>query len=137
MVDELAVRRRARRSSSACYLFYVVFAGEHQLTRPLTLGIEGGKEALAVFSHQEEAQTFLQSFEPAGEGWRVKEASVGEIILLLYDPSCDAHAVALDPLPQILNDGLLALVTLERRRFVRWSASRECSRTLPGGWVER
>src|SRR3712207_3111604 len=114
MVDDLAVRRRSRRSSSTCHLFYGVFAGEHQLTRPLTLGLEGGKEALAVFSHEEEAEMFLQSFGTTGEGWRVRETSVGEVILLLYGPSCGAHTVALDPLPQMLADGILALVTLER-----------------------
>ena len=86
---------------------------------------------MAVFSHEEEAQMFLQSLEPTGEGWRVKETSVGDIILLLYGPSCEAHAVALDPLPQMLDDGFLALVTLERRRFVGWAMSRERSRRRP------
>jgi hypothetical protein len=36
MVDVLAVRRRSRRGSPLCRVFWVIFAGEHRLTRPLS-----------------------------------------------------------------------------------------------------
>jgi hypothetical protein len=131
MVDVLAVRRRSRRGSPPCRVFWVIFAGEHQLTRPLTLGLEGDKEALAVFSYKEEAEIFLRSFGPAEEGWRVRVTSPGEVVSLLYGPCCDAHAVVLDPLPRMPADGLLGLVALDRRRFVEWITGRDQGPMLP------
>jgi len=112
-------------------VFWVAFAGERLLTRPLTLSLEDGKEALAVFSHQEEAEMLLRWFETAGDGWQARETALGEVILLLYGPYCRAYAVVLDPLPQMLTDGFLDLVALERRRFVEWAASRERDPTVP------
>jgi hypothetical protein len=132
MVDVLAVRRRSRRGSPPCRVFWVIFAGEHRLTRPLTLGLEGDKEALAVFSYKEEAEMFLRSFGPAQEGWRVRETSAGEVVSLLYGPCYGAKAVALDPLPRMPADGFLGLVALERRRFVGWVTDREQNPMPPG-----
>jgi hypothetical protein len=131
MVDELAARRRLRRSSCACHVFYVLFASEHLLIHPLTLELEGGKEALAVFSHKEEGEMFLRSFETAGEGWHIRETSAGEVVSLLYGPCFGAKSVALDPLPQMLGEGFLRLVALERSRFVEWVTARERGPTLP------
>ena len=131
MIDNLAERRRLRRSSSACHVFYVVFASERRLTHPLTLDLEGGREALAVFSHKEEAEMFLRSSETAGEGWHIRETSAGEVVSLLYGPCCGAKSVALDPLPQLLAEGFLGLVALERSRFVEWVTVRAQRPTLP------
>jgi predicted DCC family thiol-disulfide oxidoreductase YuxK len=131
MVDELAVRRRLRRGSSPRQAFWVAFAGAHLLTRPLTVSIEKGKEALAVFSHREEAEMFLWWFETAGRVWQAREIPLREVVLMLYGPYRRVHAVVLDPLPQMLTDGTLDLVALERRRFVRWATSRERDPTLP------
>jgi hypothetical protein len=130
MVDVLAVRRRLRGASSACRVFWVVFAGERRLTQPLTMSLGRGNEALAVFSHEEEAEMFLRSLGLAGEGWRARETSAGEAVSLLYGPCCGAKSVVLDPLPQMLDDGLLGLVALDRRRFVRWATVRNRSRGL-------
>ena len=118
-MDVLAVRRRLRGASSACRVFWVVFAGERWPTQPLTVSLGRGKEALALFSHEEEAQMFLRSL-----------GSAGEAISLLYGPCCGAKSVVLDPLPQMLDDGLLGLVTLDWRRFVGWATVRNRSRGL-------
>jgi hypothetical protein len=119
-----------RRSSSPCHVFYVVFASEHQLTSHLTLELEWGKEALAIFSHKEEAEMFLRSCETAGECWHIRETSAGEVVSLLYGPCCGAKSVALDPLPQMLADRLLGLVALERSRFVEWVTVRQQGPTV-------
>ena len=131
MVDVFAARRRSSPGPSLCRVFWAVFAGERWLTRPLTLGLEGGKEALAVFSHQEEAKMFLRSLGLAGEGCHVRQTSAGEVVSLLYGPCCGAKTVVLDPLPQMLADGFLGLVTLDRQRFVGWATGRERGPMLP------
>jgi hypothetical protein len=129
MVDVLAERRRSRHASPGS-MFWVVFADECRLTCPLTLGLEGGKEALAVFSHQEEADMLLRWFGTAGEGWHIRQTSAGEVVSLLYGPCCGANTVALDPSPQMLADSFLSTVALERGRFVRWVTSRKLSPPL-------
>lgn len=128
MVDILVARRKSHHSSPPGHVFWIIFAGERRLTRPLTLSLGRGKEALAVFSNEEEAEILLRSFATAGEGWRVRQTSAGEVISLLYGPCCAAKAVTLDPLPQLLADGFLSLVALERRRSVRWVMSRKWAR---------
>ena len=129
MVDVLAERRRSRHASPGS-MFWVVFADECRLTCPLTLGLEGGKEALAVFRHQEEADMLLRWFGTAGEGWHIRQTSAGEVVSLLYGPCCGANTVALDPSPQMLADGFISTVALQRGRFVRWVTSRKLSPPL-------
>ena len=131
MVDDLAVRRRKCHAASPGSVFWVVFADECRLMRPLTLGLEGGEEALAVFGHQEEADMFLRWFGTAEEGWRIRETSAGEVVSLLYGPCRGAKSVALDPFPQVLADGFLSLVALERGRFVQWVTSRQWAPVMP------
>jgi hypothetical protein len=130
MVDVLTERRRSRHAASPGSMFWVVFADECRLTCPLTLGLEGGKEALAVFSHQEEADMLLRWFGTAGEGWHIRQTSAGEVVSLLYGPCCGANTVALDPSPQMLADSFISTVALERGRFVRWVTSRKLSPPL-------
>jgi len=130
MVDVLTERRRSRHAASPGSVFWVVFADECRLTCPLTLGLEGGKEALAVFSHQEEADMLLRWFGTAGEGWHIRQTSAGEVVSLLYGPCCGANTVALDPSPQMLADSFISTVALERGRFVRWVTSRKLSPPL-------
>jgi hypothetical protein len=126
MVDVLAERRRSRHASPGS-MFWVVFADECRLTCPLTLSLEGGKEALAVFSHQEEADMLLRWFGTVGEGWRIRQTSAGEVVSLLYGPCCGANTVALDPLPEMLADSFISSVALQRGRFFRWVTSRKLS----------
>ena len=117
MAEGVAVgwwRRDERPPGSA---FWLIFAEEHQLTRPLTVGLPGGGEALAVFSSEGEAEMFLR-LGMAEDGWRMREISAGEVISLLYGPCSEARSVALDPFPEMLADGLVGLVTLDRRRFL-------------------
>jgi hypothetical protein len=80
----------------------------------------GGGELLAVFGHEEEAGMFLWSLGPraAGDGWRVGETRCGELASVLCGPCKGARGVALDPLPEMLEDGTAALLGVERERFL-------------------
>jgi hypothetical protein len=131
MLDVLAARRRSHYAASAGCVFWVVFADGCRPRHPLTLRLEGGKVALAVFSHEEEADMFLRSLGALGKGWRIRETLAKEIISLLYGPCCDAKAVALDPLPKALVSGSLSLTALERGRFLRWVTRERQPRVLP------
>jgi len=124
MAEGVAVelrRRDERRPGSA---FWLIFADEHQLTHPVTVALPGSGEALAVFSSEGEAEMFLL-LGMQGEGWRVRETSAGEVISLLYGPYLEARSVALDPFPEMLADGLVGLVSLDRARFLERVARRD------------
>jgi hypothetical protein len=51
-------------------------------------------------------------------GWRARESCAGELVSVLLGPCADVEGVALDPLPQMLEDGTLGLVEVGRKRFV-------------------
>lgn len=98
-------------------------------TRVLTVPREAG-EVLPVFSHEEEAELFLWFAQP-GKGWRARESSRGELGLVLRGPCALVEGVALDPLPEMLEDGTLALVWEARKHFLEWVLAQEW-RTVPG-----
>jgi hypothetical protein len=72
---------------------------------------------LPVFSHEEEAEMFLR-LGGAGEGWRVSESGTGELVSALYGPCAGVKEVALDPLPTIVAERTVGLMSLDRKRFV-------------------
>src|SRR5918997_1408550 len=78
-----------------------------------------GTNVLPVFSFREEAEMFL-GLGHDSDGWRVKETACGELISVLYGPCREVEHVALDPVP-----GLVELVSLDRRAFVRALLERE------------
>ena len=73
---------------------------------------------LSVFGHEEEAELYLW-FAELGEEWHVRESRCGELLSVLCGPCADVNRVALDPLPQMIEDGTLALLYWGRREFVR------------------
>ena len=103
--------------------------GQRMGTRPLWLiaeqrcnGLEVftiGTDVLPVFSFEEEAQMFL-GLGHAIDGWQVRETTYGELISVLYGPCREVEHVALDPVP-----GLVELVSLDRRAFIRALLERE------------
>ncbi len=101
--------------------FWVVLLEESGLTLlPLRGALPCGREALALFSGEEEARMFCSLREAAAEADpHLRETSVGEVISLFYCPLTAARHVALDPLPGILGSRLLGLITLDRERFAR------------------
>ncbi len=78
---------------------------------------EDGGETLPVFGYEEEADMFLW-LEVSSHGWRTRESSAGELISVLYGPCKGVEKVVLDPLPQLLAEKTVGLVSMERERFV-------------------
>jgi hypothetical protein len=94
-----------------------------------TLTVEcGGHEALAVFSHEEEAELFLY-LGKIGDGWRVRESSAGEVVSLLFGPYAGVGSVALDPSP-LMAPEMINLVRVGRDRFVNLIAVPGEERTI-------
>jgi len=72
----------------------------------LTIQLGGGAEALAVFDSEEQARVFLDSrFGAAGEGWRARQTWPGELASVLLGPCSAVKRVALDPLPEAVEEG--------------------------------
>jgi hypothetical protein len=78
----------------------------------------GTSKVLPVFSFEEEAEMFLHLGGYDGYGWRTRESCAGELVSVLLGPCADVDGVALDPLPEMLEDGAIGLVEVGRRRFV-------------------
>jgi hypothetical protein len=106
----------ARRTSTIDALWVVLEGGTRGL--PLTLYLPDGREAMALFSGEEEARMFCHFCEE-GASSNIRQTTAGEVLSLLYCPWCAAKHVALDPFPEILGDRLVGLLTLDRARFAR------------------
>ena len=89
----------------------------------------GTSKVLPVFSFEEEAEMFLHFGGYDSSGWRARESSVGELVSVLCGPCADVEDVALDPLPEMLEDATIDLVGVGRRRFVRRLLAREEGQT--------
>jgi hypothetical protein len=87
----------------------------------------GLSKVLPVFSFEEEAEMFLHLGGYADSGWRARESSAGELVSVLCGPCADVEGVALDPLPEMLEDGTIGLVEVGRRRFVGQLLEREAN----------
>ncbi|MCA1717375.1 MAG: hypothetical protein LC781_11270 [Actinobacteria bacterium] len=87
----------------------------------LTIDLDGQK-AIPLFSFREEAEMFTQ-FE-AWDGWWVRETSAEELVSLLFGPYSHVEMMALDPLPQICDEGMIHLVSVSRKDFTRTLAQK-------------
>ena len=96
--------------------YWLIAKTRHDRVEVLTIE-RGSEELLPVFSHEEEAESFLR-LGGVGDGWRVRQSGAGEIISVLYGPCADVGSVALDPLPEMLAEEAVGLVSLSRERFV-------------------
>lgn len=105
---------------------------ENSLTEVLAFVPAGGEETLPVFSFEEEAELFLRCEAPEG-GWTVRETMPGELISVLYGPCSGVKTVALDPLPEVLDEGMMNLISLSRTRFLDTLLDRE----RPSGFTPR
>jgi hypothetical protein len=120
-----AIERRLRQRPVLSY--WLIAKNENGRIEVLTALLADGKEALPVFSYEQEAELYLKLRE-AGSGWRVRESTAGELISVLCGPCAGAKGVALDPLPEMVTEGTLGLVNLSRKRFVNLVLSRGSSR---------
>jgi hypothetical protein len=113
---------RARRTSTV-QAFWVVLEGG-TWTAPFTVSLPEGKEAIALFSAEEEARMFCHLSKQGAKG-SIRQTTTGRVLSLLYGPWAVARHVALDPLPEILGGGLLGLLALGREHFAQ---------SFAGGW---
>jgi hypothetical protein len=108
-VTQVEINRTAegppRRPSGPTYWLITTSQNEHR--EVLTLDHDG-EEMLPVFSHEEEAETFLR-LGGMGYGWRVGKSSAHELVSVLYGPCAGVREVALDPLPEMVAEGSLEL----------------------------
>ena len=126
----------ARRTGTV-HAFWVVLEGGDWLA-PLTVLLPEGKEAMALFSGEEEAKMFCH-FRQEAEGASantVRQTTAGEVISLLYCPWCATKHVALDPFPEILANRLLGLLTLDRAGFARRFAGLGSEPMVRAAWGE-
>src|SRR5215204_6804632 len=112
---ERASGRAPGRPHSSVY--WLIGRHENGSLEVLTSGLSGGEEALPVFSHEEEAEMFLW-LGGLGEGWHARESAAGELTSILYALCSGVQKVALDPLPKMLDEKTVGLVSLERERFL-------------------
>lgn len=82
-----------------------------------TVGLEAGREAMPVFSSEEEAEMFLW-LQTTEDGWTVRETSPGQLTSVLYGPCADAEKVMLDPLSEIGAGEQVGLVSIDRESFL-------------------
>lgn len=96
---------------------WLVVRESHEGIEPLCLRA-GSAGLLAVFSFEEEAGMFLRLGGYGSSGWRARESRTGELVSVLCGPCAHTDGVALDPLPGMLEEGTLGLVSVGRRRFL-------------------
>jgi hypothetical protein len=99
------------------YAFWVVLEGG-TWTTPFRVNLPEGREAIALFSSEEEAMMFGH-FSKHGAKGSVRETTAGEVLSLLYGPWSVARHVALDPFPEVLGSRLSGLLTLDREGFAQ------------------
>jgi hypothetical protein len=99
------------------YAFWVVLEGS-TWTLPLMVSLPDGREAIALFSGEQEAMMF-RHFSKEEANSSILETSAGEVLSLLYGPRSVAGHVALDPFREVLGLRFLELLTLSRERFAQ------------------
>jgi hypothetical protein len=90
----------------------------------------GVERVLPVFSFEEEAELFLRLGGYDGH-WRARKSCADELVSVLCGSCKGVKSVALDPLPEMLEDGTLALVGVGRQRFLKQILVREKRTTAP------
>jgi hypothetical protein len=120
---ELVSGRTPGRASGRAY--WLLAKNENGRLEFLATDLAGEDEAMPVFSHEEEAQMFLGLWEEGCDGWRARQSTAGELISVLYGPCARVKRVALDPLPEMVLERTLGLVSLSRKRFVDLVLTRE------------
>ena len=109
--------------------WWIISRCERGRMQVLTITREGG-DMLPVFSHEDEAELFLWSAQPGG-AWQVREIRSGELGAVLCGPCASVEGVALDPLPEMLEDGTFPFVWTAREHFLERILAQE-GRAIPG-----
>ena len=102
---------------------WIITSYKNNQMEVLTIDPDDAGSFLAVFSFEEEAQTFLGLLEDEekNKGWSIRQTSPGELVSVLLAPCAHAKGVALDPLPPLpFARVMLPLVKVKRELFVRY-----------------
>ena len=121
-INQASGRAPGRYPGSA---YWLIARNENSRLEVLATDLTGGEKALPVFSHEEEAEMFLRLWGVGFDGWQVRESTAGELISVLYGPCAGVERVVLDPLPEMIVERTVGLVSLSRERFVYLMLSRE------------
>src|SRR5215207_2120234 len=114
MAEQVSGRALRRHPGS---VYWLIGRHENGPLEVLTSGLSGGEEALPVFSHEEEAEMFLR-LRGLGDGWQARESAAGELTSILCGLCAGVKKVVLDPLPEMLDEKTVGLVSLDRERFL-------------------
>jgi len=115
----------AKRASGPAY--WLIKKSENGRIEMLTFY---GGDVLPVFSFGEEAEMFHR-FSGVGDDWQVSESEAEELVSVLYGPIAGVKEVALDPLPEMVAERTLGLISLRRARFMEFiTARRRASSSL-------
>jgi hypothetical protein len=98
--------------------YWLIAKNKNGRLEVLATDLAGGEEVMPVFSHEQEAEMFLGLWEVGFDGWQARESTVGEIISVLCGPCASVERVALDPLPEMVLERTVGLVSLSRERFM-------------------
>jgi hypothetical protein len=103
-------------------LYWLIVKGEAGPLDVLRTSLASGKQALPVFSFEEEARVFLE-FGALDGGWRVRVTTVGELISIMSGPYAGVGWVALDPLPGPDGTAWNGLLSVEREAFMEFAVN--------------
>lgn len=103
-------------ASGSSSRYWLIAKTDNGWTEALTIDLNG-QETIPIFSFPEEAELYIR-FE-TWHGWSVRETSTGELASLLSGPYSGVEMVALDPLPEICDEGMTYLVSVRSKDFVR------------------
>jgi hypothetical protein len=81
-------------------------------------------DPMCVYVGVEEAKLFLRLGSYEGN-WRARKSCAVDLVWVLRGPCADVKSVALDPLPEMLEDGTHALVGVRPKRFLEHILGRE------------
>ena len=117
---ERAPGRPPRRVPDLAY--WLIVKSENGRVAVLTLQRDG-EAMLPVFSHEEEAEMFLRAGD-VSDSCEVKQSGAEELVSLLHGPCAGVKEVALDPLPEMVEQMTIGLVSLLRECFIEYITAR-------------
>ena len=111
------------RSPTWSATYWLIVKDEAKQEEMLTVGLDAQEEALPIFCFEEEASMFL-SLETLGAGWKLTKVTAGELASILFGSCADVGFVALDPLPELVRQKMVSLVSVRRELFLDSLAER-------------
>ncbi len=104
-----------RNSTSVYRLIVRQGSGDPEL---LTIDLDG-MQTLPIFSWEEEARMYLRLGWFEETGWRIAMYTSEKLVsMLAKNGLTGVRFVALDPLPELISQGMIGLVSMNKEQFV-------------------